>query len=330
MATDPPKYEDTKTPATIIHLDGRTGGGKSSVANALYKACQGSGDPFLESDAAVSCTQNPQFVSINEFSIIDNPGLGDTEGVNKDSINLQKSITLVQKLEYLNVEIVVLEASNIRFDAPLQDMILLKVNSFGTKILTHIGFVINKCPLGVITPYAARKRINDFATILCSKLGIDTIEFPFWMFDCHPELLTNMGVREEIIASNVTHLNTELKSILEWAKAKPAYPTADVKMAEYKLVSEARIAKEKALYMKKYAESYGVISRGSHTWSKTTPAKHKITGRKDCVFTCPCGASHVGDDPPNSLCDLTTKRGATIPSWEEGGRLTEEELAKII
>jgi len=318
-AVGPQCTEDEKS--TIIHLDGRTGGGKSAVANALYEMCGGQTTPFTESNTAVSCTQSPQIVSINNICIVDNPGLGDTEGVNKDSVNLQKSITVAQELKHLNVEIVVLEAHNVRFDTSLQDMILLKVNSFGTKVLSHVGFIINKCPLGMLSTTDARQRINAFAAILCGKLGIPVVEFPFWLIDCHPDLLANMGVTAERIVENKQHLDRELGLIVEWAKAKPPFLTKDISMAEYELVREAREAKEKALYMKKYADSYGIISRGSHSWKKTTPATHSLFGgRTDCIHTCPCGASHTGDGPPNTLCELTTKRGATIPSWEDGGR----------
>lgn len=318
MTSNPPVYQDEKS--TIIHFDGRTGGGKSAVANALHNICGGEDSPFEESNAAESCTQDPQVVTLNKVILVDNPGLGDTQGIEKDSVNLQKSITVAQELKYLNVELIILEAQNIRFDAPLQDMILLKVSSFGTKVLSHIGFIINKCPLGMLTPDLGRKRINDFSTILCTKLGIPVVEFPFWMIDCHPELLASLGVNDARIAENVEHSNHELKLIVDWAKAKPPYLTADIQMAEYKLVKEARESEEKALYMKKYAASYGIISRGTHNWSKTTPATHSLFGRTDCIHTCPCGASHTGDGPPNSLCELTTKRGPTIPSWEEGGR----------
>lgn len=342
MAANPPTYpEDEKNHPTIIHLDGRTGGGKSAVANAFYKLCVGQApghaagqaaeDPFLESTAAASCTQVPKVVTIESpnISLVDNPGLGDTEGVQKDSINLQKSIQVAQEMKYLNVELIVLEAQNIRFDAPLQDMILLKVNSFGTKVLNHLGFIINKCPLGMLTPQAARQRIDDFATILCTKLGIPVSEFPFWMLECHPELLTNLGVSAERIVENVEHTKHEMKLILDWAKGKPNYFTADAKVAEYKLVQEARESKEKAAYMKKYTESWGVIRQGYHNWKKTTPATHSLFGRTDCVHTCPCGASHKGDGPPNGTCESSTVRGFKLPTWEAGGRLTSKELEDL-
>jgi hypothetical protein len=193
-------------------------------------------------------------------------------------------------------------------------LILLKVNSFGTRILQHMGFVITKCRLGMLTPIMARKRITDFATFLCNKLVITpVVEFPFWMVDCHPHLLADIDVSATRIAQNVTHSQLEFQHILEWAKAKSSYPTADIEMSEYKLVREA---KEKDNYMKLYTASYDIISQGAHNWSKTTPAKHKLFSKDECAFTCKCGSSHTGDNPPNTLCELNTVRGFTLPTWE--------------
>jgi hypothetical protein len=61
----------------------------------------------------LSCTR---VITLNNVSIVDNPGLGDTEGIDKDSVNLQRSIAFAKEIGYLNVEIIIFESQNIRFD----------------------------------------------------------------------------------------------------------------------------------------------------------------------------------------------------------------------
>lgn len=77
---------------------GRTGDGKSTLCNYLMKNLGCEETYFEESADGSSHTHDPKLWSYGEFTIADTPGLMDTEGIEKDSMNLIKIIACGYKI----------------------------------------------------------------------------------------------------------------------------------------------------------------------------------------------------------------------------------------
>jgi len=124
-------------PDPRIVIVGATGAGKSSIANSLL-GCdpQGSECMFEVCSTAESCTTHttlgtgPWLGSGQNFTVVDTPGFGDSEGRDQEFI-VEMMDVLSEDLHYTNLIMLTLEGSQPRFGEPLYDMLRQMTTIFG-------------------------------------------------------------------------------------------------------------------------------------------------------------------------------------------------------
>ena len=126
-----------------ILLIGKTGHGKSSLGNFLL----GQKDLFKVYDTPKSGTQKTMSKEINGLTIIDSPGLLDSENdkdKNKDVEHYQQLVYYIKSLGELNGIIIVMNSQEMRNSEDIQTMMKMICNTFEYKNFKFISFVFTK------------------------------------------------------------------------------------------------------------------------------------------------------------------------------------------
>lgn len=127
-----------------ILLIGKTGHGKSSLGNFLF----GKKDLFKVYHNDTSGTQLTSEITINGLTIIDTPGLFDSQNQggekNMDKKHYEEMISFIQKRKNLKGILFVVNCTEVRLSSDLQDLIKMICNVFSYKTFKNIAFVFTK------------------------------------------------------------------------------------------------------------------------------------------------------------------------------------------
>ena len=235
---------------------GRTGDGKSTLcrcvalqlgvplgtATTMFRESSG---PASHTHDPVSCSSDPNSGPMPGTTVMDTPGLMDTDGVAKDEENIAKIVRHVRKLASVNAFCLVVNEQANRFDSGMQDAVKLLVDSFGPNCLNNMGIVFTKA-YGGVSLEESKKNAAHIAALISRRTGFGIPYIPSWQLDCRPEQLATMfGLPQSEIERRVAQRDATLLELLRWARASNPVDTTGATAAEYEQRRLAREAEEK-------------------------------------------------------------------------------------
>ncbi|KAL5464129.1 hypothetical protein EMCRGX_G033096 [Ephydatia muelleri] len=193
----------------------------------------------------ISPPQGPGEVLQLCTTVMDTPGLMDTDGVAKDEENIARIVRHVRKLASVNAFCLVVNEQASRFDSGMQDAVKLLVDSFGPNCLNNMGIVFTKV-YGGVSLEESKKNAAHIAALISRRTGFGIPYIPSWQLDCRPEqLATTFGLPQSEIERRVAQRDATLLELLRWARASNPVDTTGATAAEYEQRRLAREAEEK-------------------------------------------------------------------------------------
>jgi hypothetical protein len=132
---------------------------------ALHLGLQSS--PFVDSSGAQSHTQDPVSCEAGDICVVDNPGLLDSAGRERDDQNLRKIVDFAKTFSHIDAIVLVMNEQAVRFDSATQDAVKLLIDSFGPGALGRLGLLFSKSFGGHATE-TARDRADTIRRLLAS------------------------------------------------------------------------------------------------------------------------------------------------------------------
>eukprot|EP01039_Chlorochromonas_danica_P008819 gene8819-biopygen4488 len=243
-----------KKQATInVSLVGRTGDGKSTFANLLYRLLGGDPNkaPFSESSSVNSHTHQPQSVLIQDLKITDHPGLVDSAGTFQDEKNIALIVNNMKEDKLVHAFLLVINEQSPRFDSACQSALKLMVDSFGPEILSVTGVVFTRS-YSVSAADAQQYMTEELSPIITNVTGVDVSTMPFWQVDSHPEEL--WSDYPDRLSSTVARNERTVQEIRRWASTNHPVDVTKAFPSEYEIHIRIQEAKEEVVKLEKERE----------------------------------------------------------------------------
>eukprot|EP00981_Chlorochromonas_danica_P004513 scaffold911_cov162-Ochromonas_danica.AAC.16 len=232
-----------------ISLVGRTGDGKSTFGNLLYRLMGGDPDkcPFSESPSANSHTHQPQSVIVQDLKITDHPGLVDSGGIHQDEKNIALIVNHLKKDVDVHAFLLVINEQSPRFDSACQSALKLIVDSFGPQILKITGVVFTKS-YKISAADAQKYMSEELRPMINNVTGVDVSKMPFWQVDSHPEDL--WGDNPDKLSSMEARNQRVANEIRRWASSNSPVDVSKAFPSEYEITTIIKEAQEKLNHLK--------------------------------------------------------------------------------
>jgi energy-coupling factor transporter ATP-binding protein EcfA2 len=244
-----------RRPARLVII-GRTGDGKSSVANRLATALGHKNEPlFHESSTAHSNCDPPKAHEIAGVVILDTPGLMDTRGVEHDEVNIRCIVDRLRECGYVHGYLLVINEQAPRFDDGMQNAVKLFVDSLGNDFMNNFGIVFTRA-YGGKSLAQSRRITHEVVEIISRKTGVKICadKIPSWQIDCHPEEQANLGVPASIIARRKSSTAEAIGNILGWTSSQQPLSTLHAVYGEYEQMAKRREAQRVAAEKEQVAQ----------------------------------------------------------------------------
>jgi hypothetical protein len=224
-------------------LLGRTGDGKSSLANLIAKFLGYKGDgPFGEGKSAASHTHDPQSIVVGNIKLTDTPGLMDTAGIDEDEKNLVKIVKDLKSDGFVNAFLLVINEKAPRFDDGMQTAVKLLYDTYGIDLFNHMGIVFTRSNSKTVEQ--AGSYVEIVKTMLQNRTGVQIRHIPYWQVDCYPEDLKHFGSSDEFINKIGARNELSLKSLKAWLLTQERVDVSKVMATEYEATRKLKAAAE--------------------------------------------------------------------------------------
>jgi hypothetical protein len=267
-----------------VMVAGRTGDGKSTVCKSLahYLGATDVG-MFHESGSVHSTLHSHGVVScqIAGFDILDTPGLMDVGGVKQDEANIGMIVAKAVAQKYIHAFILVVNEQAPRFDDGMQAAVKLLVDSFGPRVLAHMGILFTRAD-GRISRTDSLAKASNIAQLISQRTGVPIEHMPSWQIECHPEAFQGIMLQERVDA-----LKNQLKStsddMLRWVKTRPKpLDTTGAVIGEYEAQKQKRLAEDAAHAAK--AERDAAVTKANEEQRKREAAEARAREAEDHTF----------------------------------------------
>jgi energy-coupling factor transporter ATP-binding protein EcfA2 len=157
----------------VLMILGRTGDGKSALALMLGLLSS----PFSDSNQGQSHTHDPVSCRVGDLLVVDNPGLLDSNGGDRDDENIRKIVDTARRYGHVHGFILVLNEQADRFDSAMQNVVRVLADSFGPGALARMGIVFSKS-YARADAIIARRRADAIRVDLAQRTGVPAESFP--------------------------------------------------------------------------------------------------------------------------------------------------------
>jgi GTP-binding protein EngB required for normal cell division len=259
----------------VVIVLGRTGDGKSSLANMLAQQWDIVDQPvFAEGASPTAHTAAPQSVSGGGFTIVDTPGLMDPKGSAHDEANMVEIVKYTKQIGALHGFIVIVNEEVPRLDDGMQNALRLLVDTFGPTMLDHLAIVFTRS----YKPYdAMNKWVNaderSFRTELSRRIDQPVPQlFPLWQVELRPDLWKKRGSSDEWVASMYERNQRVAKEIHHWLETQSKMDVSQIQPAEYLFTTRLKALE---------AEEARVRRQTPDASKNQQQCEHKEIGRSD-------------------------------------------------
>eukprot|EP00981_Chlorochromonas_danica_P004498 scaffold911_cov162-Ochromonas_danica.AAC.1 len=273
---------------------GRTGDGKSSLGNLIFRLLGGDPNrtPFSEGSSTHSHTRESQSVVVNNVKITDHPGLVDSNGASQDEENIALIVKNLKEDKLVHGFLLVINEEAPRIDWAMQNALKLIVDTFGRGILSVTGVVFTHSYK--VSDTKAQEFMAGLRPMITDLTGEDVSTMRFWQVDSHPEerFAHNPAKLSKFVARN----QRTVEGIRDWASAKSPFDASKAFPSLYE-VTRRFLARKKALEeMKKLKEEADERLR------LTTWAEEEYSSTV-ALLAIPCTEGNQNSNKPHKRCN---------------------------
>ena len=287
---------------------GSTGDGKSTFLNALVD----DKNTFSEGIGANSVTQKTEKKRCRyqgngeELMLCDTQGLSDTQGL--DNNHIKQMVEELKTLDYLNMVVIVINGTNVRFSVYLQETMKLFINIFKIDVLKHMVIVFTHWNITQHGEHKEREIEQDYNEKF-RKMFNTTKHIPCFFIDSY---FNRMNMRGKytyddpdkiIYSARFKTLYGTLVSMgrLYTEKIKPAHPRIQIPSIEKRTIEVSRtvtaIMGEKKKRHSGFQGTFGIIGNQFYYVPVQTGTSTTIVRREEqrTVNTMYSGRVEYGD-----------------------------------